>query len=354
MSQTRFQEFWTAGARFYFKPEDDADGTEHELIDLGVIEPVDPKVAPTALELYDSDGGIKGLVESSITFIDESYDIKCSNLNPDNLAFLFYAANPEAFTQAAAVADLSHYAIVGRLVKLKDSDGNYVYGLSAISGVYTGTPVPLVVKDIVVATKTISVTGDQTAVTGAAPGKTLIVKSTGLLNPANARSYVIVTRTFNTPNTDFVVAETPASDETAVTGAGIVVTTGTAYEQDTDWEVYSKDRGIVRMIGGGAFAADAAVQVVYSTAALTGNRLINPQTVANFVRGTGFLVYGRANNTKQSVREFICQIKPNGSTIGNEKYSQITLTVAVLRDSTTTPPAGRLLQFKGDLPDALS
>lgn len=353
MSQVRFQEFWVAGARFYFIP-DPVGGVERELIDLGVIKPVDPKVAPTSIELYDSDGGIKGLVESAVTFLDESYDIKCNNFNPDNLALLFYAANPETFTQLQAEDTVGHYAVEGRLVKLKDDQGAYVYGLDAIAGVYTGAPLTAVLKTIVKATKTISVTGDQTAVAGLAVGKSFIVQKVGLSNILNSRTYTIVSAVFNTPNTDFVVEEEPAADETAITGQITYSTAGTIYKQDVDWEVYSLARGMIRMIEGGAFAADATVQVIFTTAALSGRRLVNPQTISNFVRGTGILVYGRDNNEKQNAREFTCQIKPNGSTIGNENYSEMTLQVVVLRDPSSATPAGRMIQFKGALPDAIS
>lgn len=348
MSVVGFQDFWIAGSRFYFKREAQA-GVEQPTIDLGVIQPANAALEVEELELEDSDGGTKKIVDTAVSKITESYDIQCSNLNLDNLAYLFYANSPAAFSQASAEATVSHWLTAGKLAKLKDSSGAYVWGLDTIAGVYTGTVSTKTITSIDVATKTIKVTGDQTAVAGLAPGKAFIVNKLGLTNILNSRTYTIVTRTLNAGNTDLVVTETPAANETAITGQITHENAGTVYKQDVDWSQYNIPRGIVKVIEGGAIT-DAAYSVVYTTATLSGKRLINPQALSGQIKGTGFLVYGRENNGRQTVREFTCTIAPNASGVSADEFSSITLTVTVISDTTASVPAGRMLQYKGTVP----
>lgn len=349
MSVVGHQDFWLAGSRFYFQREAQA-GLEQPLIDLGVILPVNPTFEIESVELEDSDGGLKRVVDTGVTKISESMDITVSNLNLDNLAYLFLASSPSAFSQSQAEAAVSQYCNAGRLKKIKDSSGVEVFGLDAIAGVYTGTVSTKTLTTIVVATKTLTLSGDQTAVAGLAPGKALIVNKLGLANITNSATYTIVSNTLNGGNTDIVVSETPAANETAITGQVTHENAGTVYKIGVDWSIYSKDRGIIRFITGGAFAADANLTIVYTTSALSGNRLIYPQSLGGVIKGTGFIVWGRGNNAYQSVRQATVTIEPNASNINVDEFSNLVLTVKVISDITATQPAGKLLQFKGSLP----
>lgn len=351
MSVVGHQDFWLAGSRFYFQREDQ-DSVEQPLIDLGVIQPVNPALEIESVELEDSDGGLKRVVDTGVTKISESMDIVCSNMNLQNLSYLFLASSPSAFTQAQAEADIDQFTTHDALKKIVDVNGAFVFGLDAIAGVYTGVVETKTIESITVSTKIIKLTGDQTAEAGLAAGKSIIVNKLGLANITNSRSYTVVSAILNAGKTDVTVEEAPAANEVAITGTLTIENGGTIFEQDTDWSVYSLARGIVRFIPGGAITTDVARHIIYTTSALSGNRLINPQSLAGVIKGTGFIVWGRGNNAYQSVREATVTIEPNAATIGVDEFSNMTLTVKVISDITETVPAGRLLQYVGDLPTA--
>lgn len=349
MSVVGHQDFWLAGSRFYFQREDQA-GVEQPLVDLGVIQPVNPTFEIEDVELEDSDGGLRRVVDSGVTKIAESMDIVCSNLNLQNLSYLFLASSPAAFTQAATEVDVSTFITAGRLAKLKTALGVAVHGIDAIAGVYTGVIESKTIESITKSTKIIKLTGDQTAEAGLATGKAIIVRKLGLANIANSRTYTVVSAVLNATKTDVTVEEEPAADEPSITGDLEIEDTGTIFKQDTDWDVYNLKRGIVRALTGGALSTDAARTVIFTPTALSGTRLVQPQSLAGVIKGTGYLVWGRLNNADQTVREATVTIQPNASAIGAEDYSNITLTVKVISDITLTVPAGKLLQFAGTLP----
>lgn len=261
------QDFWVTGSRVYFQsdPRDIAgNGTlvEQPIIDLGRIDPVSPAQNVEMIQLKDSDGGIKRLVAEEVADITETYDVKCSNLSPTNLAMLFMALPPTALTQvAASEGPVSHYAIPGQLVKIRHTDGSFAFGLASI-------------------------------------------------------------------------------------------TTVGALVEGTDYEVVSLERGLIRMIEGGAHAAAGNVAITYAKRAITGLRQFRPQTGAT-VRGTGLIVWGRKNNRAQTARVARFTLTAAGANFTDSAFSDMTLRMSVLNDITDVDnPAGQMKHWLGDLPSA--
>lgn len=139
MSLVGAQDFWLTGSRLYFQRDPLPDNTgaliEQPIVDFGRIDAVSPTMTPTVVNLLDSDGGMKRLVDQAMAQIDEKYSIKGSNLNMDNLALLFMGVPPTSFTQAATPITVSQKAFPGRLLKLKDANGVPVYGVTSITTV---------------------------------------------------------------------------------------------------------------------------------------------------------------------------------------------------------------------------
>jgi len=352
MSVVGFQDFWVTGSRFYFQPDAVA-GVEQALIDLGVIQTANPTIEPTSIDLQDGDGGVNTLVDQAITTIAESYDITVNNLNMDILSFLFLSSLPEAFTQAAEEKLVSHFATPSRLFKIKDDDveatwlfnvANVIGVISALADLSTDP-----ITAITVATKTVTTSADLTS--DILPGDEIVIRETGLADITNAGTYTVATVTATNITT---VEAIPGADEVAITGSMIYVDnvagdTGTVYVKDTDWDVHQLERGVVRMIPGGAFAVAASVEVIYSMGALTGNRLLKPQSMP-LVQGEGMLVWGRQDNVNQSVRNMRVSIVPSASAFSIDDFSNVVLSVTVLAELGVTLPEGRIIQFAGTLP----
>lgn len=359
MSVSGFQNFWVAGSRAYFKRDTTDEGTQFPWIDLGVINPINPAITATQVQLLDSDGGRKRIVATAVPQIEEKYDITVSNLNLENLALLFMADAPEAFTQAAAgVIGVDHRAFPGRLIKVLSADEDTpIYMLTKVVGVYirdaAGDLTVGTITTIVASTKTITISEDVAAEFDV--GDKIIVQTTGLANLLNAGTYTVVSATDLGATTAIVVEEDFAANETAITGGLLYKAdsgdSGTIYGEDVDWETVSADRGMIRMIDGGALVAEDDVKIDYVTAAITGNRLFNPQSLEGNVQGRMILIWGRDNNDEQTAREMNVFISPNGSNVTADDFSNIVLSVTVLNDLTAAIPAGRMIQFKGGLPD---
>lgn len=127
-------------------------------------------------------------------------------------------------------------------------------------------------------------------------------------------------------------------------------TTNVPLTEDTDWEWISKDRGIISILSTGSIADGDDLLITITPNALTGKRLVYPQT-GSIINGHAMLVWGRDNNAYQTVREADVTISPSSGNFQVEDYSSLTLSAKVLSDVTEiTEPAGRLLQFKGTLP----
>lgn len=355
MSNVGFQNFWVAGARFYYKRDDADDGTKFPWIDLGVVKKATPNVTTEKVQLMDSDGGRKNLVDEAMTSIDESYDIQCNNINLDNLSLIFLANPPSEFTQAAAEQEVSHHVHPDRLLKLSGEDGELAYSLAKVTGVMVrdaaGDLTEVEITAINKAAKTIIVTGDLSAELDA--GDKIVVRRTALTNPLNAKTYTVVSAVFGAATT-VTVNEEPAADEAAISGLLIYKAdagdAGIIYEEGVDWEEVSLDRGIIRIIDGGAISAEDEVVVIFQSLALSGARQMFPHDLQDNVKGQALLVLSREDNGEQTAREFYCSMTPNGFNPNDSDFSDLTITVKVIAQPTETVPAGRLLQFKGALP----
>lgn len=323
MSVVGFQDFWVAGSRFYYQ-RDAIAAVEQPWVDLGVIEPVNPSIETSVLQLRDTDGGRASLVDEALQQIDESYEITCNNLNLENLSLLFTSNVPESFTQAiAADVEIQHFATLGRLVKVKDADGSLLYNLSAVAGVIKGTDgVPTaqyILTDVVRATKTITTSDDASTLVAS---DIIMVTGVGLADPKNAGTFTVVSATGAGP-TVIVVEETPGgdADETAITGE---VYDDADLLPPSEFEVESLSRGLVRFVDTGTntvFTADGQAIIFFSKAAIAaGTRLMKPQSLTGVIQGQGILVYGRENNANQTVREFRCSINPSSANIQNADF----------------------------------
>ena len=136
--------------------------------------------------------------------------------------------------------------------------------------------------------------------------------------------------------------------------ASIVVKNGAAtvtYTENTDWKWINKDRAVIQVLAGGSIGHGQDLAITITPVAVTGRRLIRPQTNAKAIRGRAMLVWSRNANAEQTVREFDCSISPTAAAFNDADYSSFTLQAKVLSDITdTTYPAGLLLQFVGTLP----
>lgn len=345
------QDPWLAGSKFYFK-RDTAAGVQYPLIDLGDIEPASPTLTPTTIEALDSSTGrIKTRDKRLIEFI-EGYTIQTRNLRQQVLALLFISAPPINFTQSAdptkTITNIPMFK--GELIKCEDPTLKVQFYPERIAGLYTGTVAFATLTAISKANKTLTVTGDISALL--TPGDTIIVDRTGLANPKNCRSYTMVSDSFGGGNTTVVLVETPASDETAITGQVVHENGGTIYNQGVDWQPYlDHSLGFVKIMPAGAITDGATnVSTRFALPALSGMRLIKPKSLAGEAKGRGYIVYARAGDSEKSYREFNCAITPASSAIASDAFSSVSLTVQVLTDPSSEEPAGRLLQAVGTIP----
>jgi hypothetical protein len=124
------------------------------------------------------------------------------------------------------------------------------------------------------------------------------------------------------------------------------------YVEGTDWEIYSLERGLIRMKTGGALSSAGVIEISYTPRAISGKRLVQPGTVPEAITGYGALFYSM-NNFARQVRRFArFSITPGTPNFQIEDYSRFTLNCRVLADLTASEPAGRLEYFLGDLPNA--
>jgi hypothetical protein len=139
-----FQQFWLTGARCYVQRDPivlvpGAAAVEQPIVDLGRIAPVSPSIQPTVVQLMDADGGINRLIAEEMTAYQETYQVVFSNLNPFNMSLLFSANPPTSFSSVSAIeAAIPHYADPGALVKVRNPDGSFVYGLASVTVVAAG------------------------------------------------------------------------------------------------------------------------------------------------------------------------------------------------------------------------
>lgn len=153
----------------------------------------------------------------------------------------------------------------------------------------------------------------------------------------------------------FVKLHAGASDDSDfVYSVASVVVKGSGgtptYVLDTDYSLTSLQRGIIECLSGGAITDGLALEIDLTLTALTGERLLKPQT-AGAIKGDAFLIWGRNDNSRQTVREFRASLSTSAVGFAIEDYSNFTLSAQVLSDLTDTiMPAGRVLNFLGTLP----
>jgi len=352
MSIVGFQDFWVAGSRFFYK-RDAIEGAEQPWIDLGVIQPVNPSLEIEKLELEDSDGGVKKVVDERVTKIDETYDITCSNLNMDNLALLFLANPAGELGQTRNGFDIEHGLMAGRLKKIVDSGGTPVYGLSVISGVYKdNVNTDILVTSIDAGNSRLNLDSSPMGEDGLDAGERVILMeaAAGLDDPKQAKTYTITARN-GTP--DYIEVAETVTDDVATSNtliyASETATIGTIYAPGTDWEAYNTERGFIR-IPPGSSITDGDYHIVYGVNELSGARLANPQSFRGEIQGQGILIWGRGNFQEQTAREARISITPSSANIQIDDFSNMVLSVKIISDLLATDVAGRIVYFDGDLP----
>ncbi len=126
----------------------------------------------------------------------------------------------------------------------------------------------------------------------------------------------------------------------------------TTYVEDTDWKWLSKARGIIQILSTGSIKDGDSITIDITPAAISGKRLLKPQTSSGAIKGKALIVFGRENNTAQTMREAEVSLTPSATSLSSEDYSSFTLTAKVLSDITSVnEPAGRMLQPIGTLPE---
>lgn len=137
------------GSRFYYQRDAvivNGSPVVQPILDLGTITAATPAFTPTPVSLVDSDGGVRRVIDETVTQMEEVYDIKCNNLNLDNLALAFMANPPVVYDPVgtglttgqtgSAFTVVPHDSQPGRLVKISDANGNPVFGIASIEAIH--------------------------------------------------------------------------------------------------------------------------------------------------------------------------------------------------------------------------
>lgn len=345
------QRYLRVGSRAHFR-RDPIGGTIQPMLDFGTIKTVNPTQSVQTVELYDGDGGSNTLVASSIAQFDETYDIVFNNFDNSNMAYLFSSTPPEEYTVSAATVSATQvHGGVGSILKLQDANGVFVYDLADIVGFYFASDLQATVTDIDATAGTITVTQDLSTLP---VGSHVIVGPTGLSDPTNAGTYAVASVSGTGPTT---ITIDPAvhqleSDETSITGVLIgSVVNGAVFKYKTDWDLdtHSLRRGYVRILSASTLTTPGNVTGVFVTNAISGKRLMKPQTVSE-VQGQLIIYLSGDNFATEFVREARATITPGGSNLRVEDWSEATLSVKLITDLLATVPSGRLLQTIGAIP----
>ena len=345
------QRFLRVGSRMHFR-RDPIGGVIQPLRDIGTIKTANPTQNVTTVDLYDGDGGTNTLVVSAVAQFDETYDIVLNNLDNDNLALMFSSTPPEAYTVAAATVTATQtHGGAGSLLHLQDGNGVYAYNLANIVGFYIDSNLTATVTDIDASAGTITVTQDLSTLP---VGSHVIVGPTGLSDATNAGTYEVASVSGTGPTTITInpLVHQFESDETSITGILIGSSiAGAVFKYKTDWDfdTHSLRRGYVRFLSASTLTTPGSCTGVYVTNAISGKRLMKPQTVSE-VQGQLFIFISGDNFGTEFVREARATITPGGSNLRVEDWSEATLSVKLITDLLATEPSGRLLQTIGSIP----
>ena len=353
------QHFWVAGARLYLQQDAAVGANPSPILDLGVVQEANPTIVPESRELFDSDSGVRNLVDTEIAQIDESYSVRLSNMNVQNLQFLFLADSTETYLRSQNTLGLGQtYVNDGHLAKVVDINGDWAYNLMCVSGVYstTGTIGTEQPNDMDATAGTVTFAADvsSTLTTGTYFGITGFNVGTANSTIEHLRavggmwkvlSVSTVTVTVDTAFRSITV------DEPFTAGVGVALRAGstTFHAPGSAWEVASLDRGLVRSIPSGSIGS-ATVNVAFTQHTVAGARAVTPQSALGVVKGKMMLVYSMDNFGAMYVREADVSITPSGANIAAGDFSDMTLEVRIINDLTSSTPAGTLIYAKGELP----
>lgn len=360
MGVVGFQDFWVAGARVYIEKQ--TSGTTQAtapLVDLGVIQSANPSISPEIVQLFDSDSGVRQIVDEGVTSIDESYDVQCSNMNMDNLSLLWLGDDAIDVTRLQEAKLVFQTVTDSRFLKIKQGGdgGDAEWGLRTIDGTYdnAGSPALHLIESMTLSTNVILLEASEGDVTAAYTAAVkLIVSGNNIVDPLNAGTYTVVSSSFGGGKTSIIVSTVTHainSDEAFGGGSGIQLINpgGQIFTPETDWTVHSKERGIIG-VRAGVFTGTQTWGISYSVNALTGARLIKPQSLLGVVKAKVYITYSRDNFGRQTVREFDASITPSAASIQATDYSSMSLTFRVLSDLSKADPAGTLFSYRGDVP----
>lgn len=354
-----FQDYWAVGVQAYFKRAD-VNSVKFPLIDLGTIESVSPTIEPTTIELFDNKSGRGVRVANETIRISESYDLTLNSLSPNNRALLLYANPPEniAYTQTERNVQHTNHLFIGGIFQVLDDSGNAAVPLNAIAAVFSGAldTIANVITAINVSTRTLTMASDQTATLTA--GDVIIIHPDGLADPAKAGTYTILSITAgaivlatalkgNSTNEAAVTVDLSHNQTTTTTVIGL---------EGTDWSIRDMELGVIETATGWAIPGGsldtpiATARVLYQTAALTGRRLIKPQSSTGSIEGEMTLILSRGANAQRTLRRFNCSLNTGGLNFTADAYSSATITASITSDLTDVDIAGISLDFKGDIP----
>jgi len=389
MSLKGFQDFWIPGTRVFVQKE--STGNPNPMLDIGLIQSVTPTVTPTVLQLEDSDGGVKQLVDEALSQIVESYEVQTANMNLDNLALMFLSDDPEVTVQVHQDLLVSHYVHPERLVKLVDPQGEPIFNAWSVNGIMsnTGTYVSHEIDSFDATAQTIDLDVTEGDVSTDYTNGDLLFLTSGtnaIKDPLNPGTYKVASSAFTT-FTRITLDQTYRklnSSEVAIGNPQPKVLTpgaaGTAvfYEQDRDWEAGRSpavtggfggasgpvSRGYFRITqpattgGGGVIIAPGNFRVSYSLASggspshIPYIRQIRPQSLSKVVRAKVWLYISLENDARGYVREFNATITPSGIALGDgTDFANMTLNFKVLNDLSSDYPGGRIYYYEGDTHD---
>ena len=339
------QDFWVVGSRAYFKKTG-----LNPWRDLGIIQTVSPNITTESIELEDPDGGLKTTADKQVTKIAENYDLTLSNLSMKNLSMMFLGEDPTTLSVTAAENTfVSSLTYKGELLQLTDSSSEPIR-LTQIAGVYTGTVTTGTGDCTAIDVSTGRITTASSYVSSSA-GDQIIIHPDGLADKRNAGTYTIV----GTPSATVISVSEPflGADETAVTVDLTIANAGTVYKTTTDWTPYSHDRGLLSFVDGGAMAASStAVTVIYWQYAISGDRLIIPQS-ASSIEGELRVIFSRDTFGSETER-YIPKVKvqPGAASFSTDDYSNFVLNFEVTSDTTKTNQVGHMKHYKGAIPSS--